>query len=130
MWAEHERLGDLFHADRAPDTTVVRRADQVELDIGPGVTRRQLHRSREHGIEVAELRLEPGAHTGAELGQEIVIAQEGVLTVQIETDTVELAEGDSLRLDAQCPHRLANNGATASRSLLVVSLPASGQYGH
>ncbi|MGU3501678.1 cupin domain-containing protein [Mycobacterium sp. C31M] len=127
-------VGDLFHPASTPDSSLVRADQQTELSIGPGVTRRILQRSREHGIEVAALHLEPGAHTGAEFvrheGQEIVIVQSGAVTVQINDDTYHLADGDSIRLDAEAPHRFANDGAEQTHLYLVVRLPIHGQYGH
>ncbi|CAN5689691.1 XRE family transcriptional regulator [soil metagenome] len=127
-------VGDLFHTPATPDSSLIRRDAQPELAIGPGVTRRIIQRSREHGLEVTALQLEPGAHTGAEFvrheGQEIVVVQSGGLTVQINDDSFELTEGDSIRLDAESPHRFANNGATESHVLVVVRLPTHSQYGH
>jgi transcriptional regulator with XRE-family HTH domain len=127
-------VGDLFHPASAPDSSLVRRTDQDELSIGPGVMRRIIQRSREHGIEVAALQLEPGAHTGPEMvrheGQEIVLVQDGTVTVHIDKDVYELAEGDSIRLDAQSPHRFANDGSAVTNLLLIVRLPMHGQYGH
>lgn len=127
-------VGDLFHSATAPESSLVRRGEQPELTIGPGVTRRIIQRSPEHGLEVTALQLEPAAHTGAELvrheGQEVVIVQAGELTVQINDDTFELAEGDSLRLDAEAPHRFANNGGGTAQVLLVVRLPVHAHYGH
>ncbi|MBB2990296.1 transcriptional regulator with XRE-family HTH domain [Mycolicibacterium iranicum] len=127
-------IGDLFQPNRSPELSLVRAADQQELTIGPGVTRRVIQRSRMHGLEVASLRLAPGAHTGAELvrhdGQEIVVVQAGVLTVQIGGTLTELDAGDSIRLDADWPHRFANNGTCLSEALLVVRVSAPGRNGH
>ncbi|AQA03738.1 hypothetical protein BVC93_16360 [Mycobacterium sp. MS1601] len=127
-------VGDLFHPASTPDSSLVRLDEQPRLAIGPGVTRRIIQRSREHGLEVAALQLEPGAHTGDEFvrheGQEVVTVQTGELTVHINDDTFELGEGDSIRLDAESPHRFANNSAAMSHVLLVVRLPAHQQYGH
>ncbi len=127
-------VGDLFQTASTPDTSLVRRDEQPELAIGPGVTRRIIQRSREHGLEVAALQLEPGAHTGTEFvrheGREIVVVQAGTVTVYIDDDTFQLAEGDSIRLDAESPHRFANNGAVVSRVLLIVQLPFRSLYSH
>ena len=80
------------------------------------------------------LQLEPGTHTGDELvrheGQEVVLVEDGTLTVQINDDTFELAAGDSIRLDAESPHRFANRGELVSHVLLVVRLPVYTQHGH
>lgn len=127
-------VGELFHPGVATDSAVVRRADQPELGVGPGVTRRLIHRSREFGIEIARLVLDPGAHTGAELvrhdGREVVVVQSGSLTVQIAQDTFELAEGDAIHLDADRPHRFVNGGDVISEATLVVRLTTAGRYGH
>ena len=127
-------VGDLFHPASAPDSLLIRRDEQPELTIGPGVTRRIIQRSREHGLEVTALQLEPGTHTGDELvrheGQEVVLVEDGTLTVQINDDTFELAAGDSIRLDAESPHRFANLGELDSHVLLVVRLPVYTQHGH
>lgn len=63
-------------------------------------------------------------------GYEVVVVQEGALTVQIDDAVFELAAGDSIGLDADHPHRFANNGSERSHSTLVVRLPVLGEYGH
>jgi transcriptional regulator with XRE-family HTH domain len=127
-------VGDLFHPSRTPELSLVRLHEQQELTICPGVTRRVIQRSRAHGLEVASLRLDPGAHTGAELvrheGQEIVVVQLGSLTVQIGEAHNVLGAGDSIRLDAQCPHRFANDSADVSEALLVVGIAVPNTHGH
>jgi transcriptional regulator with XRE-family HTH domain len=127
-------VGELFQPSKTPELSLVRRSEQQAIAIGPGVTRRVIQRSRTHGLEVASLRLAPGAHTGDELvrhdGQEIVVVQAGTLSVQIGTTFHELYAGDSIRLDADCPHRFENNGDEASEALLVVRVSAPDKYGH
>lgn len=127
-------VGDLFGPMSGSDSSLNRLVDQRELTLGPGVTRRIVHRSREHGLEVVALRLDPGAHTGDELvrheGYEVVVVQVGTLTVQIGEEVFELATGDSISLDADHPHRFVNNGRKISHSMLVVRLPVLGEYGH
>lgn len=127
-------VGDLFHPARTPEPSLVRLHEQHELTICPGVTRRVIQRSRAHGLEVASLRLAPGAHTGAELvrhdGREIVVVQAGTLHVQIGATHHELQPGDSIQLDARHPHRFANNGAEISEVLLVVRVSVANKHGH
>jgi mannose-6-phosphate isomerase-like protein (cupin superfamily) len=85
-------------------------------------------------VEVASLRLAPGAHTGTELvrheGQEIVVLKTGRLTVQIGGSRTDLYAGDSLRLDAACPHRFANEADEIAEALLVVRMSTPSTYGH
>ncbi|CAN5532041.1 XRE family transcriptional regulator [soil metagenome] len=127
-------VGDLFHSVSSADSSLLRRADQREITVGPGVTRRIVHRSREHGLEVVALQLEPGAHTGDELvrheGHEVVVVQEGALTVQVNDDVYELKTGDSIGLDADNPHRFANPGRKVAHVTLVLRLPVAGESGH
>lgn len=127
-------VGELFQSSSAPSLSLVRYDEQQRLTIGRGVVRRVIQRSREHGLEVASLHLEPGSHTGSEMvrheGQEVVVVQSGILTVHINETVTELASGDSIRLDAAVPHRFANNGTVASECLLVVRIPVPHQYGH
>lgn len=127
-------IGDLFQPSASPEMSLVRHDEQQELTIGPGVTRRVIQRSRTHGIEVAALILAPGAHTGSELvrhdGQEIIVVRTGSLTVQIGGTRSELHAGDSLRLDADLPHRFANDADAAADVLLVVWMSAPTTYGH
>ncbi|GAA1672196.1 transcriptional regulator [Mycolicibacterium murale] len=127
-------VGDLFGPASGSDSSLNRLSDQQQLTLASGVTRRIVHRSREHGLEVVALTLEPGARTGDELvrhqGYEVVVVQEGALTVQIDDAVFELAAGDSIGLDADHPHRFANNGSERSHSTLVVRLPVLGEYGH
>ncbi|ORB27772.1 transcriptional regulator, XRE family [Natranaerobius thermophilus JW/NM-WN-LF] [Mycolicibacterium parafortuitum] len=127
-------IGDLFHPAKGPELSLVRYADQQELTLGPGVTRRVIQRSRKHGLEVAALKLAVGAHTGTELvrheGQEIVVVQAGRLTVQSGTARHDLDAGDSIRLDADCPHRFANDGAEPAEALLIAQVSVSNSHGH
>ncbi|MDG4669278.1 cupin domain-containing protein [Mycobacterium sp. 236(2023)] len=127
-------VGELFQPAKTPEHSLVRHSEQQAIAIGPGVTRRLIQRSRTHGLEVASLRLAPGAHTGVELvrheGQEIVVVQTGRLSVQIGSTFHDLCAGDSIRLDADCPHRFANNGDEVSDALLVVRVSAPDKYGH
>lgn len=126
-------VGDLFQPTDSPDLSLVRYHEQPALIVGPGVTRRIVQRSRTHGLEVASLLLAPGAHTGDELvrheGQEIVVLNTGTLTVQISGTRTELNAGDSLRLDADCPHRFANNGMTDA-DVLLIRMSTLTRYGH
>ncbi|WP_197420092.1 cupin domain-containing protein [Mycobacterium sp. NAZ190054] len=127
-------VSDLFHPSKAPEPSLVRFDEQHAVTVGPGVTRRVIQRSRTNGVEVASLRLAPGAHTGVELvrheGYEIVVVQHGRLTVQIGGVENELEAGDAISLDAGSPHRFANNGDAVSEVLLVVRLSAVAKYGH
>lgn len=127
-------VSDLFHPGRTPELSLVRFEDQQELTVGPGVTRRVIQRSRAHGLEVASLHLAPGTDTGADLvrhaGQEIVVVRTGRLTVHSGTSRNELHAGDSIRLDAECPHRFANNGNEVTEVLLVVRVSVPNKYGH
>jgi len=127
-------VSDLFHPSRTAESSLVRFEDQQALTIGPGVTRRIIQRSRTHGLEVTSLQLSPEAHTGRELirhqGHEIVVVQSGRLTVQIGSDIAELNAGDSIALDAECPHRFANDGGVTTEALLVVRMSTLAEYGH
>lgn len=127
-------VGELFQSPPAPPLSLVRHDEQQELTIGRGVIRRLIQRSTEHGLEVASLHLDPGAHTGSEMvrheGQEVVVLQSGTLTVHINDTVTVLDAGDSIRFDASAPHRFANTGTTAARSLLVVRIPLPHHYGH
>ena len=127
-------VGDLFSSSPNSDLMLVRRNSTFDLTIGPGVTRRLIHRSREDGVEIVELRLEPGAHTGVELvrheGHEVVLVRGGALTVQVVDDLFELATGDSLGLNADHPHRFSNNGDVVSHTVVVMRLSVARDYGH
>lgn len=127
-------VGDLFQPAAPREMWLVRHHQQQELVIGPGVTRRVIQHSRTHGLEVASLVLAPGSHTGSELvrheGQEIVILQAGLLSVHIGTTRTDLSAGDSLRLDAEIPHRFVNTGDTDADVLLVVRTSTPTTYGH
>lgn len=127
-------VGDLFAPSTSPELSLVRFEQQQELTIGPGVTRRIIQRSRTHGLEIASLFLAPGAPTGTELvrheGQEIVVLRAGRLTVQIGGSRSDLRAGDSIRLDAECPHRFANDGSEVADVLLVVHMTQPSKYGH
>ncbi|MFE7420260.1 helix-turn-helix domain-containing protein [Rhodococcus sp. NPDC057529] len=126
-------VGDLFQASD-PESALVRFNEQSELEPSPGVKRRVMQRSREYGLEVATLLLEPGANTGAEFvrhaGQEVLVVHRGSLTVLLEESTFVLEQGDSIRFSAERPHRFVNEGEDTAEVLVVVRLPTAANYGH
>ncbi|WP_165521925.1 helix-turn-helix domain-containing protein [Micromonospora zingiberis] len=127
-------VGELFHARPAPGATVIARADQTEITVGAGVNRRLVLADPERGIEIAELHLPPGAHTGDEPvrheGHEYLTVLEGTLTVEIAGEIRWLANGDALHLDARQLHRFANTSDSSSRSMLVMHRPVGSGHGH
>jgi transcriptional regulator with XRE-family HTH domain len=85
-------------------------------DLGDGIPRR--------GVEIFLVMLSPHSNSGENLmvhtGREMVYCLEGHLTYTIEDQTFLLEPGDSLFFEAHLPHRWQNNGATPTRSLLVL----------
>lgn len=127
-------VGDLFETPGVSTATVSTREEQRTITVGEGVTRRLLLHDKDRGIEMAELELPPGSHTGSEPvrhdGNEYLTVVEGVLTVEINGSVHELGPGDAIQLDAQQLHRFANTSEHTSRSTLVLYLPRTYGYGH
>ncbi|NMC14280.1 MAG: cupin domain-containing protein [Chloroflexi bacterium] len=76
------------------------------------------------GIEAFLVMLKPHSNSGDNLmvhtGREVIFCLEGQLTYTIEDQVFLLNPGDSLFFEAHLPHRWQNNGATPTRSLLVI----------
>jgi transcriptional regulator with XRE-family HTH domain len=115
-----------FFEDNAPQTKIVHhKANQLPSvafaqgileDLGAGMPRR--------GAEVFVVTLKPFSKISEDFivhtGREVVYCLEGQLTYTIENQTYVLEPGDSLFFEAHLPHRWQNNGATPTRSLLVL----------
>ncbi|MCU1545489.1 MAG: hypothetical protein JWP30_589 [Homoserinimonas sp.] len=128
------QVGELFQTTSSTDPNLIRRSEQVEIMIGSGVVRRLILHDRDRGIEMTQLELPAGTHTGSDPvrheGHEYLTVLQGVLTVEIAEETYELEAGDTLHLDAQRLHRFANRSVTPSRLLLVVQHSQPFSFGH
>lgn len=96
-----------------PSSPIRRRAEtQLVPFHGQSITKRALAPSREGGLKLFEMRLQPGASSGKELfsheGEEAGVVQQGSLVLTIGDQTYVLEAGDAFRFNSRTPHGYAN----------------------
>ncbi|WP_347109078.1 XRE family transcriptional regulator [Paenarthrobacter sp. S56] len=81
-------------------------------------------------VELWDWTLAPGERHGSEAHssgtRELLHVQEGKLTVEVEGEDYELADGDALTFRSDVPHSYANPGSSTSRFTLTVFEPGVG----
>jgi len=82
----------------------------------------------QHNIEMLEMRLGPGQHTGADPlahdGEECAVVIEGVAEIEVAGVTHRLETGDSIYIGALQPHRSYNPGKKTAVIISAISPPA------
>jgi transcriptional regulator with XRE-family HTH domain len=93
-----------------------------------GVAYELLTPDLQHNIEMLEMRLEPGEHTGggplAHDGEECAVVIEGVAEIEVAGVTYRLGAGDSIYIGALQPHRSYNPGKKTAVIISAISPPA------
>lgn len=117
-------MGDLVPGDQSVRESPVRRAaDQRVFSTPGGVTRRVLRDDRGRGLEIAINEYAPGGHSAdRELhhgGYEYGFVLDGLLTVELEGESLVLQPGDSIAYDSTRSHRIVNEGGGPARALWV-----------
>ncbi len=85
-------------------------------------------RPLEH-LQVIVGELEPGGSTGDEAythgdSEELLVVVEGVVSLQLGSDTFELSTGDSIDYRSSIPHRLVNIGGDPAEVMWIISPPS------
>jgi transcriptional regulator with XRE-family HTH domain len=122
-------LSQLLRLDERVHIVVTRSGDRR-------VTHRRGHQTEEltpplpgQRVDVSLHRLDPGASTGQpgdppihEPGsRETAVILEGSISLLIDDERLDLAEGDSVTFDADLPHHFTNDGGHPARLLAVVA---------
>ncbi|GAA0965716.1 cupin domain-containing protein [Acrocarpospora macrocephala] len=106
---------DLFdRPDQGAGSPVTRLAEQTLIRAGEGTTRRVAHNDTQAGVELAVNTYEPGGASGPRAthhgGREFGVVVSGSLTVELDGEIYELAEGDVIAYPSTRPHRIVNSG--------------------
>jgi quercetin dioxygenase-like cupin family protein len=111
--------------DTAPSRAVVRREDRSSLDIRGGVRWERLTPTPLDGIEFLELVYSPGAESDRQPyrhpGVELVLVTQGVMTIFLGFDRLELRPGDSVAFPSSTPHRYVyfTDGETRATTVIL-----------
>ena len=131
-------VSDLIRPDvrlRSASPIVVFEQDRPALQLWrAGITKQLLTPpGGTQGMSLFHMVLKPGASTGDELfshdGEEAGVVLEGRLTLVVEARTLQLAEGDSFRLESRRPHRFSNPSARGRTIVLWVNVLGASRSG-
>jgi quercetin dioxygenase-like cupin family protein/DNA-binding XRE family transcriptional regulator len=82
----------------------------------------------QRNIEMLEMRLKPGQHTGSgplsHDGEECAVVVEGVAEIELAGTTYRLEAGDSIYIGARQPHRSYNPGKKTAVIISAITPPA------
>lgn len=106
---------------------VVRRADR-RVVRNHGIDDLILTPSRAAHLEVLETVLEPGASSGEQSyehpgDEECVVVLDGTMTVWLDEQRYDLAEGDAITFPCRTPHRWSNGTSAHTRALWIITPP-------
>jgi transcriptional regulator with XRE-family HTH domain len=118
-----------FFQSELTTSPVVRLAERRVVTFQKtGVTYELLTPDLQHNIEMLEMRLEPGEHTGAgplaHDGEECAVVVDGVAEIDVAGVTYRLEAGDSIYIGALQPHRSYNPGKKTAVMISAISPPA------
>jgi transcriptional regulator with XRE-family HTH domain len=122
-------VSDLF----APDTTrrprVSRETERQFVAWGKLGRKALLTPKPFHHLEVVLAELDAGGSTGDEPyrhgdSEELFFVLSGRVRLQLEEETYELREGDSVQYRSSTPHRVVNDGSEQAEVMFVVSPPS------
>lgn len=121
----------MFELFRPPDTApvaITRSGERRQItSAGNGVTYELVSRLGGR-IEVLEGTLDSGAASSPEMrehnAEECVVVREGVLTVEVGLEVVELSTGDSCHFESTIAHRYVNLGDRTARFTVSVTPPS------
>jgi len=114
----------LLLEDDKPNGHVVRRSEagprgrgQIAYDV--------LTPDTDGELEVLEIRLTPGQSTAdspvAHPGEECLVVVDGEVTVEIGTESYDLAGRDAVTFRGERPHRVTNSGARDALAISIVT---------
>jgi transcriptional regulator with XRE-family HTH domain len=108
---------------------VVRFAERRILTLqGTGVTYELLTPNVQSALEMVEMRLAVGHHTGdrpiSHEGEECLVVVEGMIEIEVAGATYNLRTGDSIYIEPRQPHRARNTGERAAVIISAVTPPS------
>jgi len=113
-----------WRQDTGPSRAVVRREQRSSLEIRGGVRWERLTPTPLDGIEFLELVYGPGAESDRQPyrhpGVELVLVTQGVMTIFLGFDRLELRPGDSIAFPSSTPHRYVNLTDGETRATTVI----------
>jgi transcriptional regulator with XRE-family HTH domain len=123
------QVSDLFESNGLPRPTVLRREARQPVVWGHLGRKSLLTPKPFHALEVVAAEFEPGGSTGDEPythgdSEELLLAVEGRVHVQLGTEVYELRAGDSVHYRSSTPHRVGNPGEEPAEVLFVISPPS------
>jgi transcriptional regulator with XRE-family HTH domain len=118
-----------FFEEDTPREAVVRRSERRKLAFPSSqVTYELVTPDLQRQLEVLEMELDAGQETFdcgmSHAGEECVVVLEGTVTAFVGERVYDLAEGDSVYLDASVPHRYKNRTKRRARLLSVITPPS------
>ncbi len=119
------RLSDLLSEPAVTNGPVLRRKEQASLrsEWSRATVQSLLPAGVDDRVAVVLIRLEPGGRSGKSpllhTGEELAFCVRGKVTVVLDEERYELAEGDSLFYDATQPSRWENTGKRRAEVLLI-----------
>jgi transcriptional regulator with XRE-family HTH domain len=121
----------MFYFFQPEETTspIVRLAERRVVTFQKtGVEYELLTPDLQRSIEMLEMRLKPGQHTGggplSHDGEECAVVIEGVVEIELAGTTYRLEAGDSIYIGARQPHRSYNPGRKTAVIISAISPPA------
>lgn len=120
------RPGDLLD-DESPEhaiSPVVRQSERHVID-NSGCRFEYMMHLDDPMLEVAELLLRPGTatrpHLASHTGRDYGVVLEGTVTVEFDSGTEVLEEGDYVAFDADAPHRVINATKKDARVIWIIA---------
>lgn len=117
-----------FQAEPSTDPVVRLAERRVVTFRETGVQYEFLTPDLQRGIEMLELRLRPGQHTGNQPfshdGEECAVLIEGTAEVEINEAIYPLEPGDSIYIGARQPHRVFNPGKKTAVIISAITPPS------
>jgi transcriptional regulator with XRE-family HTH domain len=118
-----------FFQSEMAASPVVRRAERRVVTFQKtGVEYELLTPNLQRSIEMLEMRLKPGQHTGtgplSHDGEECAVVIEGVAEIEVSGIAYRLETGDSIYIGALQPHRSYNPGKKTAVIITAITPPA------
>jgi len=122
-------VADLFEPAGPPRPRVVRRDDRPTLTFGVLGRKHLLTPKPLQNLEVFVGELDPGGSTGAEPythgdSEELCVVLSGSVELELDGETYELEEGDSIDYRSSMPHRISNAGDGVAEVMWIISPPS------
>ena len=122
-------VADLFEPAGPPRPRVVRRDDRPTLTFGVLGRKHLLTPKPLQNLEVFVGELDPGGSTGVEPythgdSEELCVVLLGSVELELDGETYELEEGDSIDYRSSTPHRISNVGDGVAEVMWIISPPS------